>query len=63
MKDAPAKADPVIDRIREARREISARFGHDPEKLTAYYIERQNRHRDRLIYASPEKESDSFSSK
>lgn len=50
------KSDPVIDRVRKARHEISARFDHDPEKLTAYYIERQKRHEDRLIRADLAKE-------
>ena len=30
-------ADYEIDEIRRIRREISARFNHDPEKLGAYY--------------------------
>jgi hypothetical protein len=42
-------SDPVIDEIREVRRRISARFDHDPARLVAYYIELQERHRDRLI--------------
>jgi hypothetical protein len=29
--------DPTIDRIREVRHQISAEFGHDPEKLVAHY--------------------------
>ena len=57
------KSDPVIDRVREVRREISARLGHDPDKLTAYYIERQARHADRLIYADPKKKPESAPSK
>ena len=40
--DSSIRARPrAIDRVRQARHEISARFGHDPKKLTAYYIERQ----------------------
>jgi len=35
--------DPVIDRIREARHQISEECGHDPEKLIEYYIRRQNK--------------------
>jgi hypothetical protein len=46
------KADPVIDEIREARHRISARFDHDPERLVAYYMELQEKHRDRLIEGS-----------
>jgi hypothetical protein len=29
--------DPTIDRIREVRHQISAEFGHDPNKLIAFY--------------------------
>ena len=41
--------DPVIDEIRAVRHRISARFDHDPARLVAYYIELQERYRDRLI--------------
>ena len=37
---APA-IDPVVDEIREARRQISARFGHDPRQLVAHYLQRE----------------------
>src|SRR4051812_49184050 len=30
-------SDPAIDEIRAVRHRISARFGHDPERLVAYY--------------------------
>lgn len=43
------RSDPVIDEVREVRQRISARFGHDPARLVAYYMELQERHRDRLI--------------
>ena len=43
------RSDPVIDEVREIRQKISARFGHDPARLVAYYMELQERHRDRLI--------------
>ncbi len=53
--------DPVIDEIREVRERISARFGHDPARLVAYYIELQERHRDRLIdRPKPSGRSDEF---
>ena len=42
-------SDPVIDEIRAIRRQISARFDHDPYKLVEYYRELQKRHADRLI--------------
>jgi hypothetical protein len=53
MKQRP---DPVIDEIREVRHRISERFGHDPERLVAYYMEMQEQYRDRLIRA-PQKET------
>jgi hypothetical protein len=43
------RSDPVIDEIRAIRQRISARFDHDPARLVAYYMELQERHRDRLI--------------
>ena len=35
------KTDPTLERIREARRRISAQHGHDIEKMIAYYRQRQ----------------------
>jgi hypothetical protein len=45
----PNPTDPVIDEIREVRHRISERFAHDPARLVAYYVELQERFRDRLI--------------
>ncbi len=45
----PDRSDPVIEAIREIRQRISARFDHDPARLVAYYMELQERHRDRLV--------------
>lgn len=42
------KDDPVIKRIRSARHSISQDQGHDPQKVIAYYIQRQRAHSDRL---------------
>ena len=47
----PLPPDPVIDEIREVRHRISARFGHDPERLVAYYMELQKQYGDRLLDA------------
>jgi hypothetical protein len=47
----------VIADVRAARHRISQRFGHDPYKLVAHYIERQKSHLDRLILA-PDGEQD-----
>jgi hypothetical protein len=54
------KADPVIDEIREIRHRISARFGHDPERLVAYYMELQEKYRDRFVTASPKEQNNRF---
>lgn len=43
------EGEELIDEIRKVRRRISARFDHDPERLVAYYMERQKRHQDRLL--------------
>jgi hypothetical protein len=48
----PTPNDPVIDEIREVRRRISERVGHDPARLAAYYMEMQERYRDRLTVAA-----------
>ena len=47
MKQSPS--DPVIDEIREVRHRISARFGHDPTQMVAFYMEMQKQYQDRLI--------------
>jgi hypothetical protein len=49
-------SDPVIDRIRAARHEISERFGHDTAKLVEHYIELQQQYRDQLVEAAPDEE-------
>jgi hypothetical protein len=49
MYDRPT--DPVIDEIREIRHRISARFGHDPARLVAHYMEFQKKFADRLAIA------------
>ncbi|MSQ97039.1 MAG: hypothetical protein EXR98_21135 [Gemmataceae bacterium] len=41
--------DPVIDEVREVRHRISEKFGHDPARLVAHYIQIQEQYRDRLI--------------
>jgi len=38
--------------VRAVRHRISERFGHDPYRLVAYYMERQKEHEDRLVRAS-----------
>ena len=41
--------DAPIDEVRELRRQISARFDHDPARLIDYYLKLQEQYRDRLI--------------
>jgi restriction endonuclease Mrr len=41
--------DPTIARIRETRHQISERFGHDPQKLIAYYVGLQKKYQDRVV--------------
>lgn len=48
--------DPVIERIRDARHQISGENAHDPEKVVAYYIELQKRYSQRLIESSQTEE-------
>jgi hypothetical protein len=43
------KVEDPVDRIRRTRREISARFDHDPVKLVEHYMELQKEHASRLI--------------
>jgi hypothetical protein len=45
------KEDPEIAWIREVRMRISEQFNHDPELLIKHYMEIQERHPDRLVYA------------
>ncbi len=40
--------DPALDRIRQARHEISERFAHDPDARVAHYMELDKRYADRL---------------
>lgn len=57
QQDEPAfeDSDELISEIRRARHRISERFGHDPFRMAAYYMERQKEYEDRLIRA-PESE-------
>lgn len=41
--------DQPIEEIREFRRQISARFDHDPARLVEYYGKLQEQYRDRLM--------------
>ncbi|HEV7587880.1 MAG TPA: hypothetical protein VGO40_07085 [Longimicrobium sp.] len=62
MKAQPEDRDDgekVIADVRAARHRISERFGHDPYKLVAHYMERQKSHPERLIRAPDSKEDKS----
>ena len=39
----------TIDRIREVRHQISERFGHDPEKVVAYYADPEKDYTGRFL--------------
>lgn len=52
------RSDPVIDAIHATRQRLLARFGNDPSRLVAYYIERQRENADRLIPAPETDRSD-----
>ncbi len=41
--------DPAIAPVREVRHRISQQYGHDPKKLIEYYIQLQEKHKDRLL--------------
>lgn len=58
MNESTYPTDPVIDEIREVRQRISARFDHDPARLVEYYMELQERYRDRLVDRDTEKGAD-----
>jgi hypothetical protein len=44
--------DEEISQVRAARHRISERFGHDPYRLVAYYMQRQKEHPERLVRAT-----------
>ena len=52
------KSDPAIDAVRAARHAISERCGHDPKRLMAYYLQRQEALQARLIGTRREAESE-----
>ncbi len=49
--------DPAIARVREVRHRISQQYGHDPKKLIEYYIQLQEKHKDRLLEEVQSKKS------
>lgn len=49
-------ADPAVDEIREVRHRISERFGHDAQRLVAYYAQLQEQYRNRMLKSTSETE-------
>ncbi len=47
------KEDPTIQRIREARHQVSESSHHDPRKIVDYYIELQKKYTQRLVPEKP----------
>ena len=48
------KDDPTIQSVRDARHQISAAVGHDPQKLVEYYQQRQQRNQKQLVSTTSE---------
>jgi len=42
------KHDDGLEWLREIRRKMAAKFGHDPKKVAAHYQKMQRRYADRL---------------
>jgi hypothetical protein len=54
-------ADPTVARIREARRRISEKCGHDPKRLVEYYMKLQEeKYADRLAQPPKPESQDSL---
>ena len=49
------KHDDGLEWLRQIRRKMAARFGHDPKKAAAYYQKMQRRYADRLY--QPDREA------
>jgi hypothetical protein len=47
--------DPAIKSIRNTRLKIAAEFGHDADKYIDYLIERQKKHKSRLVFSRKKK--------
>jgi hypothetical protein len=58
MKEPWTAVDDAVEEVRKIRRQISARFDHDPVKLVEHYMERQRRHGNRLIDKPKSKRKD-----
>lgn len=43
------KPDPVLERIRAVRREISKKCNHNPKELVAHYLAMEEQFKDRIL--------------
>lgn len=39
----------ALERVRDARHQISEKFNHEPEKLIKYYMELQQNYKNRFV--------------
>ncbi len=46
------KKDPVIDKIRKTRHDISQKYGHDTRALIAHYRSLETKYADRIVKES-----------
>lgn len=53
MSETALPSDPAIEEVRNARHRISERVDHDPARLVRYYMELQEKFRERLISGPP----------
>ena len=44
-----SKDNPLIERIRAVRHQISEEYDHDPKQLVEHYIELEKKHQGRFI--------------
>lgn len=47
--------DPAIKSIRDTRMKIAAEFGHDANRYIDYLIDRQKKHKSRLVFSRKKK--------
>ncbi len=43
------KKDPIIERVRGIRHQISAEHSHDPKKVIAHYRKMEQEYKDRIL--------------
>jgi hypothetical protein len=45
--------DPIVEEIRETRRQIEKEFGDDPKRYLEYILKRQAEHPERFVSPKP----------